>query len=637
MCGFSGAYAAGSLSMDHINIEKMVAALKHRGPDDINFELKQRCRLGFARLSIIDIAKGRQPFTRGNYTLVFNGEIYNYKLLKQQLLSDGTEFETSSDTEVLFWILVKYGINGLARIAGMFAFAFYDEKEHSLILGRDRFGIKPLYYATSGKFVFFASEISSIFASGLVPRKVSESSISSYLTFRFPINNKCFYENIDILEPATCLVINETIQKKIRYWDYPSINNLVYKSQSQHLEDLGCVLETVMEEHLVSDVDIALLLSGGLDSSLLSALAVRKSAGAVNHAYHIGLTEPGYNEIDDAQLISDHLSLQLRSLELGSNNYLDDLVRCIRHRQVPLSIPHEVPLNQLFREISQSHKVVISGEGADELFGGYGRVQRLGNDYSRIRFLHRLGLPKKLIDYYIKTIKLSGASDVTLAELFLSKYYWWSYAEKRSILSEEYYRAFNDDVGEENFWNNEFGKLSKLNPQDAIIQIFHKHHLPCLLDRLDAHSMAWGVEARVPFVDHRLVELGLSIPSHLKFKWNSSLSRIRSLFVNSFEYSERYDTSKSILRDYASSYIPSTIAHKKKLGFPVPLDIWLRNGGINFFKSVLLDSSTLSSGHYNKKNLELMCNNPSGKSYDFWGKQLWMLVNVELWRREINE
>jgi asparagine synthase (glutamine-hydrolysing) len=314
------------------------------------------------------------------------------------------------------------------------------------------------------------------------------------------------------------------------------------------------------------------------------------------------------------------------------------LTQLVRQKDAPLSIPHEIALFQMSIELKKHITVVISGEGADELFGGYGRVQRSPFDYKKISFVNKY-VPDILRKRVIKLLGAGRNADKWLSikthmEHFFSVYNWVPFEEKWSIFTDEVNNELNFDKSIMNEWESIFDYVESGNVYDRVLYIFEKMHLSCLLDRLDTMTMAASVEARVPFVDHELVEFVSAIPVKYKLRWRSPLHALRGLSVDSFKSSEWLDESKYILRTFSKDYLPPQISSRKKLGFPVPLDSWIKNGMINSAKEILLDPRSSKRGIFRSNRLEFLLSNPQKLDYDFWGKKVWMLMNVELWFRE---
>lgn len=639
MCGF-----AALISFDkHINnddsrVREMVDALRHRGPDDIGFIKEDKAHFGFSRLSIRDIENGKQPMVSncGRYLIVFNGEIYNTEYLKLHLIAKGIVLRTDSDTEILLTMLMLHGARALDSIFGMFAFVFYDKLEHKAIIARDRIGIKPAYFHVTKEQVYISSEQNAILAASLIKPELNPTGLSSYLSFRYPMWNNTFFKNLDRLKPGHYYVIDSKGIEEHKYWNIPISDKQYNGSLPLLLEEGEDLLTEVVKQHLISDVDVGILLSGGLDSSLISAISAPFNKSPQPSTYSIGFKDDGYDESHYARIVADKYNFKHHHFYDDPNTFLDDTTTLIKYRGTPLSIPHEVAINKLFHHISTKQKVVLSGEGADELFGGYGRVQRSAFDYQKRLWINKAPIPKSVRD---RLAVFCGIEDIDTDEglcgTFLSRYHWWSAEEKSLLFTNEFSAIIDNDAQELRYWRDSFNDVREMNFHQQILYMFQSQHLQCLLDRLDAHSMAHGVEARVPFCDHRLIEFAAKVPLNLKFEWNSLGDFIRSLFVTSDTFSESYDSSKVLLRRIGAKYLPSEISHRKKLGFPVPLDTWTRNVLIKSYKEILLDNKTNSRRIFRRPYLEHILTQASdGEGYDFWGKKIWMLMNFEIWMRE---
>lgn len=633
MCGFFGNYACNGNKIVHAsNLREIANTFSHRGPDGSGFYENSNLGLAFKRLSIIDIKNGNQPFISNNkkFVIVFNGEIYNYSKLKSELKNSGVLLKTNSDTEVLIEGLSKWGFDFLKKVNGMFSFALCDIIENKIFLVRDRLGIKPLFYSKVGDNYLFASEIQILLKTKLIEKKVNLDAVSSYLSFRNPIGVGSYFENITEVEPGEIVTIKKSLDKFF-YWQIPLNDNDQDIGEKFYIDSTINLLKNVVKEHMVSDVPIGSLLSGGLDSSLLTVLMNKNNLKTFSASFY----GKGYDEIEFANIISKKIDSEHTNIVLDSNSYIDKLNLNIEKKCTPLSIPHEIALNELFKKIKKYTKVVMSGEGADELFGGYGRVQSSGFDFKKIVFIKKY-LPKSLQGL---ALKIAGSSNYNWQDYksqldhFFDIYSWFSPIGKKNILSKYFLTEISDDKKSKEFWSNEFNKIHNLDEYNKIFYIFQKHHLRCLLDRLDFHSMASGVEARVPFCDHRLVEHVMAIPFKYKIKWRSILHKVSGLFRNSFENSENLDVSKYLLRKCATGLVPTMIIKRKKKGFPVPLDEWFSAGLNKFAKDILLDGETSRRGIFNLAEIENLMSNKEKIDYDFWGKKIWMLVNVELWYR----
>ena len=637
MCGFYGIFSPTGVSFGKEKLEKITNLINHRGPDDTGYFTDQNISLGFKRLSIIDIKNGKQPLISQNkrYVIAFNGEIYNYKKLREKLISKKIHLQTNSDTEVLLESIVNFGLDFIKEINGMFAFVLYDRRENCIYLFRDRLGIKPIFFSLNRKQIIFSSEIKPLISSGLVSKEINFNAISSYFSFRFNYGVGNFFKHINSVEPGQFIKFDSTNLTKKKYWNYPLNNEKFNCSEESLIERCGELIEEVTSEHLVSDVPIGSLLSGGLDSSLLTSI-MKKKSNKTFHTFSASFDDADYDENKFSKIISEKVNSDHLNIILNSSDYENKINKTIAHSASPLSIPHEIALNSLFEEISKHTKVVISGEGADEMFGGYGRVQSSGFDYEKIRFVNKFvpqNLQASILKIFGSNKEFDWSKYQNQMDHFFDIYKWFGLDEKMGILNNEVKKDIKYDFEIKKFWSNEFDQMHDMDAKEKIIILFQKHHLQCLLHRLDIHSMAHSVEARVPFCDHRIIEFVNKVPYSMKFKWKSSYHKFISIFNNSFKNSEKNDISKYLLRKLSLRYLPKEISYKKKLGFPVPLDKWLGGSFLKFAKEILLDQKTSNRGIFETAQIENLLNNKEKLSYDFWGKKIWMLINVELWAR----
>lgn len=624
MCGFSGIFSLSKISDAHkTKVHEMTNEIKHRGPDFTDYFSDNYFSVGFNRLSIIDINGGSQPMISENkrYLICFNGEIYNYKSLRNNLISKGKKFKTLSDTEVFLEYFSSYGLSCIEKMRGMFAAVIYDQKDKKIFLIRDRLGIKPLYYSIKNDTIIFSSEISPLCKSNLLEIEPNYQAISSYLSFRFNYGVGGYIRSINTLKPGNFFEFSLNLKSEREYWAIPTFSRADQQilDEEKIVEKLDTILNESIEDHIVSDVPVGSLLSGGLDSSIITTLMKGKTKGDFS-SFSAKFNEAGYDESNFAKQIADRIGIAHHDLELKAEDFEKKIIDYIDLKKTPLSIPHEIALFSLFEKIKKKTKVVLSGEGADEIFGGYGRVQSSAFDYKKKNIFNSIFFNDRYNN---------------ISEFFINRYNWMSFDQKEKIFSKDFYRSINKDEKIKSFWSNEFRKIKKLDPYDQFLIIFQKFHLTCLLDRLDYTSMASGVEARTPFVDHKVIEFANSIPHELKFVWKSKFQKIIGLFSNSFKNSEKRDISKYILRKTAEKYIPKNIVYRKKLGFPVPLDNWIKKGMINFAREILIDDKTKSRAIFNIAEIEKILSNKELLEYDFWGKKIWMILNLEIWFRKV--
>jgi asparagine synthase (glutamine-hydrolysing) len=597
MCGITGIFSKNEILNIEARIEKMNSSIIHRGPDAGSvFIDKGKLALGHRRLSIIDTSEdANQPMHSNNkrWHIVFNGEIYNFKEIKEDL--DYT-FRTKSDTEVILAAVEKKGIDWfLQKANGMFAIGLYDSLENQIYLIRDRLGIKPLYYFIDDKKLIFSSEIKSILKSGLVKAEFNENAIDEYLANRFIRAPYSFFNNILQIKPGSYkkFDINLTKQNKT-FWELPNEFNILEEYDEK--EVLRCFddeLTKAIKYRLISDVPLGTYLSGGVDSSLITAIAATAKKERIN-TYTIGF--PELNEFKYSKIIANKYRTLHHELLMQKDDYVNNWNRLIKFKDAPLGVPNEIPLAVMSSKLKEKITVVLSGEGADELMGGYGRIFRSSFDYEN---------SAKVTDFYT---------------YFIEKYEYVPRKMRDQLLTttHTFRREFDLKIG------NEFSNRSN---EENIFRFFHNYHVKGLLQRVDMTTMQTSVEARVPFLDHKLIEFVYrKVPYDLKLKWKNLESKLEAMKRNSDSYSEELDIPKYLLREMAYKYLPEEIVERKKVGFPVPLTNWFENLEI-LANELLPTASWLKKGAVN----DLIV---SSKRESRSGQILWMFINIELFRKE---
>lgn len=597
MCGITGIYSIDKINDIEARINAMNNSIIHRGPDAGNFFIDDKIALGHRRLSIIDTSENaNQPMHSNSkrWTVVFNGEIYNFKEIRKEL---NYSFNTASDTEVIIAAIEEKGIKWFLNLAnGMFAIALYDNQIKKLYLLRDRLGIKPLYYYRDNEKIIFSSEIKAILSSGLVSAVFNEAAIDEYLGNRYIRTPYTFFKNIYQIDAGNYIEVDDLLKhKKFSYWNIPEeFNTKEDYNEDEITKEFEEELLKAIKYRLISDVPLGTYLSGGLDSSLITAITAKNKKEELN-TYTIGFTK--LNEFEYSRLIAEQYNTFHHEILMDEENYVNNWDELISFKDAPLAVPNEIPLAVMSRKLKENITVVLSGEGADELMGGYGRIFRLPFDFENHyngkssfydKFIENYEyVPRKLRDKFINTSK-----------------------EYRNIFDNKISSDFDGKSNEEN-----------------VFRFFHKYHVEGLLQRVDISTMQTSVEARVPFLDHNLIEFSYSkIPYTLKLKWKSEVAKNNARKIMSNSYSENLDTPKYLLRKLAYKHIPKAIIERKKVGFPVPLTDWFSNLEI-LAKELLNDATWLKEGVINSL-LE------KSKKEDRAGQILWMFINVEKFRKK---
>jgi asparagine synthase (glutamine-hydrolysing) len=574
MCGFSGVlYARKDRIVIPKDLQSMTEVIAHRGPDDEGYHLKDNLGLGFRRLSIIDIDAGNQPMcdSQRRAWIVFNGEIYNYKSIKGDLSKKGYVFNNNSDTEVVINAYLEYGEEFVNRLRGMFSFAIWDDNNKIIILGRDRFGIKPLFYSLNKERLVFGSEMKSILKGGFSKKEFDWQAIDSYFSYGYILSPLSIYKDIRKLSPGHLLIVkNEESQLKgelKRYWkssftEDSSINFETYK-------DL--IIEKLNESvkaHLVSDVPVGAFLSGGIDSNAVVSAMVKLYPERVK-SFSIGFKEPDFNEAlfakeSASKYGTDHTELYL---EPYSADIIDKIIDMYDE---PFSDSSAIPTYFVSKLASESVKVVLSGDGGDEFFGGYSSYQRLirMRRYKQLIRICRplfnkvsLGMPATMKG---KRFLYSLTKDPDLVYSYTMQVY---EKEKRNF--------FHPDViiniMENQAVNIKLGHIAESNTSDYISRMMeldiNTYMVDDILTKVDRASMANSLEVRVPIIDHEFFELAARIPSSMKIKG---------------------DTGKYIFREALKGQIPDYIYNKPKSGFAIPLTKWFKNDLTKFYLDKLI-------------------------------------------------
>ena len=603
-------------------LKKMADSIAHRGPDDEGFYTDGQIGLGFRRLSIIDLSGGHQPLSNENGTvwIVFNGEIYNYESLREGLLNRGHQFKTRSDTEVIVHLYEEYGTECVSYLRGMFAFAIWDSTCKLLLLARDRIGIKPLYYHSDESSLVFGSELKAILADPLIERRVNLESIDCFLTYYFVPGDRTLLEGISKLEPGHILIAREGNIQTRRYWDLEFEEDDA-RNDASTAEELLEKLEETVRLHMVSDVPVGFLLSGGVDSTAMLSLAADKAEFPVS-TFTVGF---GDDEVVDerpfARLAAGRYKADHYELTISPKQFADFLPAYAWHMEEPLCQPPAVALYYISQLASQHVKVLISGEGGDEAFAGYenyrntfwferlrtkaGPVQPLIGRYmtrlgsvvgSRLltKYGNRLGM--KFEDYYLSRTSTpfeyfpSNRSDL--------------YSDSMRLATKECYTTHSTREYIERASN--YGLLNKMLYVDT------KTWLPdVLLTKADKMTMANGVELRVPLLDHKLLEFAARLPRKQKIRgW----------------------TMKYALRKALAGRVPKPILQRKKAGFPVPYHGWLRGPLSDWAKQILLDDSAFSRSYFKDGVIEgLIRRDLAGMDF---GREIFSLLALELWHHQ---
>lgn len=643
MCGICGVY---NFNNNESKIEKsllisMRDTMIHRGPDDAGIYISddKKLGLGHRRLSIIDLSKkGHQPMSNedGTIWIVFNGEIYNYIELRPLFEEKGHNFFSSTDTEVVIHAYEEYGEKCLDLFEGMFAFAIWDCKKNLLLLVRDRIGIKPLYYYYDHKKIIFGSEIKAILAHPEMNKHIDEEALYHLLTFLTTPAPFTLFKGIKKLPPSHYLKFNNDGKcQKVQYWDAIVQNKDKQKSIKFYTKEIRRLLRESIKKRMRSDVPFGVFLSGGLDSSLNVALMDQLTDLPIE-TFTVGFKGlPNYDESDYTRQISRKFKTKHHEVTIDHSDLIKILPKIIHHQDEPIADPVCIPLYYVSKLLRKNKVIVVQvGEGSDELFCGYNNYMHYINTNKYWRFYRAMpkNIKKALYPFLYCALKCVGlflqrkGYEKHLDYLLLSleralkdrELFWggaisfWE-SRKKNILSQsarERFKQFDSFKIVKEYFDIISKKKSKLDFLEKMIYLELKNRLPeLLLMRVDKITMSTSNEARVPFLDHRLVELSMQIPSNFKIKGGEP---------------------KYILKKAAEGLIPKNIIYRKKQGFDAPIKEWFTNELNPILENIIMNSSIRKLDYFNYNYIRKMIEKHKNKKFDY-STELWMLLNLSLW------
>ncbi|MCI1592168.1 asparagine synthase (glutamine-hydrolyzing) [Heyndrickxia oleronia] len=614
MCGFVGCIhdrEIGLRDSDRQLFKNMNDIITHRGPDDEGFFEDEHIQFGFRRLSIIDIESGHQPLTYENerYWIIFNGEIYNYVELRNELIEMGLTFETSSDTEVIIALYSHYKEKAVEKLRGMFAFTIWDKQEQVLIGARDPFGIKPFFYREDEKRTFFASEKKSILLA-MDHEELNYDAAQHYMTYQFVPEPETMTKGIKKLEPGHYFTKKPGEKMKIeRYWK--ASFQPVQKSEDEFVKEIRDVLFDSVNVHMRSDVPVGSFLSGGIDSSIIASIAKQYHPNI--KTFSVGFEHNGFSEIDVAKETAEKLGVENISYIISPEEYMKELPKIIWHLDDPLADPACVPLYFVAREARKHVTVVLSGEGADELFGGYNiyREPQSLEVFDKIPAIGKslLKALAKILPEGVKGKSFIERGVTPMEQRYIGNAKMYTEAEKKDLLAQ--YRTGIDYT---DITKPLYAETRGYDPVDRMQYIdIHTWMRGDILLKADKMTMAHSLELRVPFLDKEVFKIASKIPTSLKTANN---------------------TTKYILRKAAEGVVPDHVLNRKKLGFPVPIRHWLKNEMNDWAKQIIHESATdhIINKHYVLNLLEEHCQGKMDHSRKIWTVlvfMIWHAVYVE--------
>ncbi len=605
MCGFAGYITKEGLAKNYKDdLLEMMNAIVHRGPDDAGSHIDDMAGLGFRRLSIIGIENGKQPMYNedGSIVVVFNGEIYNYKEIKEELINKGHLFKTQADTEVLVHGYEEYGPDVVQKLRGMYAFAIWNRKKKELFIARDIFGIKPLFYTETkeGDFVF-GSEIKSLLKFPNVKKEFNPEALESYLSFQYSVLPETFFKGIYRLSPAHCIIWKNGQMDIKRYWkpEFKPDENISF---DEAVKKVNKVMKDSIEAHKISDTEVGGFLSGGVDSSYIVARS------DLDKTFSVGFDYPNCNETPLAKTLSEYVGVKNKSKLITTEEYFEEFPKIMNHCDEPLSDPSCIALYFLCRLASEQVKVVLSGEGSDELFGGY-NIYKTPYALKPVKIVPKVvrkGVANvmKKIPFRFKGKEYMIRAGMDLEDRYIGNAYIYHTDEVYKLLKNPVKKYIPEDIVKPLFAKvKDADDVTKMQYIDINTWLWGD-----ILNKADTMSMAHSLEVRVPFLDREVAKVAFSIPAKHR--------------VNNKE-------TKRYFRAAANEFMPDVTAERKKLGFPIPVRNWLREDKYyNLVKSVLESEESakffnidylvnLLDEHYNNK-----CDN---------SRKIWTVYAFILW------
>jgi asparagine synthase (glutamine-hydrolysing) len=621
MCGLVAILQFDGAKPDVTALRYMADRIRHRGPDGHGIFVEGEVAFAHQRLSIIDLATGQQPMTFDGVTATFNGEIYNYIELREELKRAGHTFRTASDTEVLMRMYLEYGTGGIKRLNGMFAFVLYDSHKEQIVAARDHFGIKPLYFCRMRDRLIYASEIKSILAHPYVDPAVDPVSLHDYVTLQYTLGDGTLFRGIRKVPPGhfevTSLSGGDT--RRERYWQV-SYEQDRTRTEDEFVEELRALLTSSVRQQMRSDVPVGAYLSGGLDSSTVTSLAARETPHAL-HTFTGAFREgPEYDESAYARMVAERCNAQMHFVYPTEKQFIDLLPKLAYHMDEPAAGPGLFP-QYIVSSLAAGHvKVCLGGQGGDEIFGGYARyaiayfeqalkASILGNDEGDdaisladmapnlhalkqyvplLKRTMRSGIFASREQQYFSLVDRSEGTIEAFSAAFRSHY-------RRDDVFQRFSRVFNEPQT-----GSYFNRMLHYDMQTGLQSLLHVE---------DRVSMAVSLESRVPLLDPRIVELMARIPPRIKFKGGEM---------------------KYLFKRAITGLLPDQVLNRTdKMGFPVPLQIWARDAAKDFFCDILLSQRTRERGLFDMEAVEQLIRQESNFSRVLWG-----LLQLELWHRE---
>jgi asparagine synthase (glutamine-hydrolysing) len=629
MCGING-IAISSSSGRHVDagaLQRMRDVIRHRGPDDegIYIDPSRTVGLGHRRLSIVDVAAGHQPMTNedGSLFITYNGEIYNHSDFRQSLEAGGHVYTTHCDTETILHLYEEHGAACVNHLRGMFAFAIYDQRRRELFIARDRLGVKPLYYVfTDDGSLFFGSEIKTLLEVAAVKPELNFEVLPDYLANHSTSGTETLFRGVKRLLPGHTLVWRDGSVEVKQYWDV-SFSKVLDdgRSDADYIAEWGELFRTSVRLRLMADVPLGMFLSGGIDSSAICAVMSSMVYEPIK-TFSVAFAEREANELAYARVVADEYKTNHHEVVVSPEDFFAALPRLVWHEDEPLAHPSSVALYFVSRLAAEHVKVVLTGEGSDELLAGYGRYRKtilnlaLGERYQKLTSAGLRGVvrnqiqglpPSRMRQRLLRTF-LSVSSDIE--NIYFDNFAVFPLATQGQLLTNH----AREQIGVLEPYVGVRAVLEQTDATSLLDRLLYadiKTYLQELLMKQDQMSMATSVESRVPFLDHKLVEFSCSLPERLKL---------------------RGGTTKYILRQAMKDILPPSILTRPKMGFPVPIGAWFRGQYSSIIDEYVLSERAQARGIFEPEFVRsLVKRHKAGEDH---AERLWALVNFEIWQRQ---
>ena len=620
MCGINGiAFSRKSKrQIDRRALEAMRDVQFHRGPDDGGMFIEENVGLGHRRLSIVDVSHGAQPMFNedGSLVIIYNGEIYNHADYREELEAKGHVYQTHCDTETILHLYEEYGAKCVEKLRGMFAFAIWNRREKTLFIARDRLGVKPLYYVhDSDGNLFFGSEIKTLLEANALKPELNYNALPDQLANHGTSFDETLFKNVKRLLPGHSLFWQDGNLRIEEFWDVKFEPKHEETSDAEFIEEWREMFKHSVKLRLMADVPLGMFLSGGIDSSAICAMMAEMVDEPIK-TFSVGFDEREANEFEYARIVAKAYNTEHHEITITPEQFFAELPNLVWHEDEPIGFIASVPLYFVSRLAQKHVKVVLTGEGSDEILAGYGR-------YAKAVSLLQYGEKyESLTPNFVRQIVKSGASlfggklsrtfltrQSDIENLFLDNFAVFSKAMQKNLLSNE----TKARIEEQNpyFYQNKW--LEKTDAKDVLDKLLYvdtKTYLHELLMKQDQMSMAASIESRVPFLDHKLVELTAQMPVNMKLRGRET---------------------KFLLREAMKGILPDAILTRSKMGFPVPVGNWFRHEFRHIVDEYVLSERSLSRGIFNNDFVrEIVAKHNAGENHD---ERVWFLVNFEIWQR----